>query len=118
MRNLTTAVAAVVVAGVAAGTLLFAPRDAAKTAAPAAPAVQSAATSPAPAGDTKAATDGKPAAAKAMTAKECAAICTAKMNAMGMEGSCPESMCKPGVCPMMSGSHAEEGTAEGAPTKP
>lgn len=124
MRNVTAAVAAVVVAGVAISAVMFGPGRRAEAPAATPPAAaQTAAPSAVPAPPTAkdATAEAKPAGVpKAMTAKECSAACTKKMNDMGMAGSCPESMCKPGVCPMMSeGPHAGEASESphAAPSK-
>lgn len=118
MRNVTTALAAVVVAGVAAAAVMFGPARHRDAPAPApAPAARVVAPGAAPAEPGPAAANAPGAAPKALTAKECSVACTKKMHDMGMAGSCPESMCKPGVCPMMT-SAAHGAAAAPSPAKP
>jgi hypothetical protein len=113
MRPLTTAALVAVIAAVVMAAATFGGRSPQKAVPPVAPvAVKATAADPhAPAADAK-----KPVAANGMTAEQCAAACTKKMNDMGMEGSCPVEMCKPGVCPMMSAAHGEKAGPEPSKT--
>jgi hypothetical protein len=55
-----------------------------------------------------------------MTAKECSIACTKAMNAKGMAGSCPESLCKTNLCPMHDQvvmAPAQKGTPKTSPKK-